>query len=271
VSSFPSKTFLLGEYCVLEGAPALLLAHEPMFRAEFHPDPQAASPFQVGSPAARLSERLGLDPRRFSFLDPHEGKGGFGASGAEFLAVARQDPAAPGSRSDFAWYAREAYLRLGDPGSGADLLVQAFAESSGLVSVGIGRHALEMLPARLGALVTLFRTGRKLPTHEHLRETGRASVRELCLYVEQARAACLAGNLEAFADAVKAFGGGLEKRGLLADHSAKALRGLGNGPLAAKGCGAMGSDVLLVLSRAPLHLARWAKDHSLVEVARVGI
>ncbi len=272
MNSFPSKTFLLGEYCVLEGAPALLLAHDPLFQSHFHESPQECSPFRNGSPAARLASQLGLDARRFSFHDPHQGKGGFGASGAEFLAVARQNPAAPLDPLEFAWHARAAYLNLGEAGSGADILLQAL-EKKCLLAIDISKRTLEELPLRLGAVITLFHTGIKLSTHEHLHTLRSPQVLDLVPLTLQARQAYLQGSCDLFAAAINAFGRGLADRGLLANHSAKALSELRSvdGILAAKGCGAMGNDVLLVLSRAPLPLRLWAKEHSLVEVAQLEI
>lgn len=267
--SFPSKTFLLGEYAVLGGAPALLLAHEPCFRVERSPE---GAGFPEGSPAWRLARELGLTGG-FTFHDPHPRRGGFGASGAEFLAVARLHPAAPAEPGAFAWFARDLYFAQGGRGSGADILAQASGQA-GLLLLRLAERRLEWLPAALGAQATLFHTGRKLATHEHLGSLPPEAMLAHAPEVERAASALRAGDLPAFASALQAYAAGLAASGLVAPHTQEALAALGElpGVLAAKGCGAMGSDVILVLSREPLPaLAGWAKAHSLVEAARAAI
>lgn len=268
--SFPSKTFLLGEYAVLGGGPALVLAHAPLFQGSFGAGAEPA--FPSGSPAYRLAQSLSLDPARFTFLDPHQKRGGFGASGAEFLTVAKLHPQAPEGQA-FAWFARELYFAHGGSGSGVDLLVQGFGKL-GPVLVRLEEKQLELLPATLGAELILFHTGLKLPTHEHLRSLSPSAMLRFAPEVERAQAALRQQDLASFASALRAFAQGLAESGFVAPHTAAALRPLQGmeGVLAAKGCGAMGSDVILVLGQGAIPgLAGWAKAHSLVEVARAAI
>ncbi len=253
--AFPSKTFLLGEYLVLEGGPALVLAHPPAFHGGQGP----GAGFAPASPAGRLALARGLDPKQFFFKDPHAGRGGFGASGAEFLTVAH----ALGCGEP--WQTWELYRELGLPGSGTDILVQAFApaEKISFVYVDQETRTLELRPpAALGLELTLFHTQKKLATHEHL-ATKLPSL---------AGAAAIVREEKNLVRAVRAYAEILESNGLVATHSQAALQDLKAEPTvqAAKGCGAMGSDVLLVLGQGA-KLEPWAKRHSLVEVLRVPI
>jgi mevalonate kinase len=90
--SAPSKTFLTGEYAVMVGGPALLLNTGPRFK--FSADHTGTSEAVItgipaGSPADTwLKQRAPLlEGWKLSFEDPHGGRGGFGASGAQFLFV----------------------------------------------------------------------------------------------------------------------------------------------------------------------------------------
>ena len=84
----PSKTFVLGEYSVLHGGPAILLASEPYFSLRLEEKNENKNPFHPLSPAGKLWE---LEPllktKSYLFSDPHHGLGGFGASSAEFIAL----------------------------------------------------------------------------------------------------------------------------------------------------------------------------------------
>src|SRR4051812_12557045 len=92
--SSPGKVFVLGEYAVLDGRPAVVASVGPRFSmdvregtAPFHPHPQ--------SPVARLmdwADRAGAydsSEMKLDFQDPFHGAGGFGASTAQFALAYR--------------------------------------------------------------------------------------------------------------------------------------------------------------------------------------
>ena len=55
--SFPSKTFLIGEYAVMEGAPAILVNTQPRFKFHIqHPVKKKSHPFHKNSPAGLFIE-----------------------------------------------------------------------------------------------------------------------------------------------------------------------------------------------------------------------
>ena len=91
--SVPSKTFLMGEYAVLEGMPAILINTCPRFlffvteqkKTASHPD----IPFSPKSPAGQWLRRYPEIGHAFCIKnqDPYGGQGGFGLSSAEFNMV----------------------------------------------------------------------------------------------------------------------------------------------------------------------------------------
>ena len=85
--SVPSKTFLLGEYSILNGGRALLINNEPRFSCSLVPteDSKGAQGFSQLGAAARLLQDIDLSGYSLHFQDPHEGQGGFGASGAQYI------------------------------------------------------------------------------------------------------------------------------------------------------------------------------------------
>lgn len=264
---FPGKTFLVGEYAVLEGGEAVLLGHGPQFHAEISAG-TASSPFHPESPAGRWLQEHPFEGT-IRFQDPHRGQGGFGGSGAEFLSAWAAERALPTSEEErhaFAWAAWEASRAF--PGSGADILTQAYgmnAEEHFLLRIDIPARQLEPLPLRGGGTISLFHTGKKLDTHGALRSRPPlplARLQEICL---RAAEATRAGNFEWLAGEINAYGKALSSLGLLAPHSAETLEKLKGmkGVLAAKGCGAMGADVLLVAHEPNAKLLGWALENSL--------
>jgi len=266
--SFPSKTFLLGEYAVLEGdIDALLLAHAPYFKAKILPE--ANSPFHPASQAGRW---LADHPRGIEFTDPHLGKGGFGGSGAEFLSAwfaGRKDPSTSSERATLAWQAWEASRKFS--GSGADIFVQAYGvnrRENFFLRLNLARRVCEeLIPKKSsGCVISLFHTGIKMPTHE-LKLPALLPMEDLRGIAARAASSLREGNFVGFAQGLQSYGDRLESLGLLAPHSAAALKQLRGkeGVLAAKGCGAMGSDVLLVAHRRA-SLESWEEENSLAQV-----
>lgn len=89
--SVAGKVFLLGEYAVLAGLPALVAAVPPRFRLSVSPESAPAETLptfpHAQSPMGRLRTwalNLGLPDPLFYFEDPLQGAGGFGASTAQF-------------------------------------------------------------------------------------------------------------------------------------------------------------------------------------------
>lgn len=263
--SFPGKTFLFGEYAVLEKASALLIATPPLFTAAFREASRQDGPFHPESLAGRFwrKESDFFRHKKLEFTDPYSGAGGLGASGAEFLSLYfrryENHPAlAPKERAFLAWECFQDLNAEGKRQSGADVLVQAYAmgrEDSPLLLLDIEKRELREILFK-GFVLSLFHTGRKLATHEHLKKE-RPSLNRL-IQICRHGAASFSENAEengkSLVAILNATGKELECLSLVADSTRHWLEELRKQEqlLAAKGCGAMGADVICALSREPL-------------------
>ena len=264
-ATVPGKTFLVGEYLAVVGGPSLLLATSPRFDAAFEREP-GASGFHPESPAGRFwtARELGR-AWRGRWRDPYSGRGGLGASTAQFAcawALAEPDALRDWPRL-LAAYRQHAWDGRGAPPSGADLQAQI---EGGLCVVqdGAPRRAPWPFPE---IKLSLFRTGAKLATHAHLAQAAAAEwpidrLRAIC---GEALAAVASADADRFARALQDYGDALARADLCADRTRRLLddarSALGPALVAAKGCGAMGADVAL-LAHAPgasRAVAAWAE------------
>lgn len=254
--SVPSKTFLIGEYAVLNGGQAIVMGHRPRFQLFVRKDGLGlCEGIHPKSPAGQWMRKF---PDRFKevsvrFIDPHAGRGGFGASSAQFvLAYAFQQspsdsflpqPVLP----DALW---QAYRSLdhgdGQLPSGADVMAQLLGQSA---LVGTTPLRTEARPWPFADFkVLFFATGHKVATHEHLRE--RLPVSDRLLEISETAATQFRASESAgFLQSIIGYGEELERlhlvtaatRGLIAEVASL------NDVMAVKGCGALGADVLAVV------------------------
>lgn len=283
--SIPAKTFLVGEYLALSGGPSVVVTTAPVFTFSWlHEDsrsPELNHPFHSESPAARFLKGISLRSGRISidFNDPYRGSGGFGGSTAEFLgawmlsrwldgeAIAStdtewcvevrdyQDQICPIWTSERLGGGRfmdvlNAYAVFEPRASGADLLAQL---TGGIAIWDRNKQVMrkQVWPFE-GLELSLLRTGRKVKTHEYLKTVGPLAVeahRELELWVQDSIQAFAFADADRLIAAVRGVSKTLEAYGLVAEHTLQALRDLADisGVRAAKGCGAMGADVVAVL------------------------
>lgn len=267
----PSKVFLLGEYAVLAGSPALVAAVGPRFKLkvsaynEEEDSSRESSPFHRESPAGRLlkfAESQGLPALTMEWIDPHFGAGGFGASTAQFalLYLAYAQRANWSRRWQDVW---KLYRELSSGESilpsGADLVAQwqggvSFFDSD-------DSFLRDVWPLFNSASFLVFSAtqieGRKVPTHEHLKSfAGDEGLRRLqevsnqlqkplisgISAVQEGGLAALGKALSEYAEVLSASG--LEVESCRADRFAlKALPGV----LGVKGAGALQSDARVVL------------------------
>jgi len=253
VLSAPSKTFLVGEYAVLHQAPGLVLNTGPRFELEVRPGRGLVEGIPDGSPAAKwLEQRRPLLAKwDLSFVDPHRGTGGFGASGAQFLLSHTFTTCLQSSFSKLAegfglrdvWHDHQVLSE--HRGSGADVLSQ-FAGGVAKVYVTNGSaQALNWPYPDLG--FGILRTHQKVPTHEHLQSLERAP---LSLLVPAAHS-CVEefgqGPSELFLSRLRVFSRSLREFQLQAPTTVSLVNVLEQQEwcLMAKGCGALGADTVL--------------------------
>jgi mevalonate kinase len=252
----PAKTFLVGEYAALSGAPAILLTTTPCFELsltgqkschEIHPD----------SPAGRWWAANHLSHIGLQWHDPYQGCGGLGASSAQFLGAylaSRHLQNKPDQKKDLAQQALlQAYVQSAWDGqgvcpSGYDVLAQS---GFGCVYIDQKKALIQNYSWPFSDIsFLLLHTGQKLRTHHHLQTMVLPShMGPLMDIVDQARTAFEQSESHLLTTAVNAYHKHLAQLGLVAAHSMEQIAWLKEHPdvLAVKGCGAMGADVLLLL------------------------
>lgn len=285
--SVAGKTFFVGEYLALDGGPSILVTTAPRFELRLRETPNGGEseaavadghmtklPFAHESPAGRYFKKHHPSFRGYQleFRDPHSGKGGLGASTAQFASLyafvhglKAIEPHTFDWRQLLIDYRDVAWDGEGAAPSGADLVAQL----SGNITWFDGKECkARSLGWKFPFLdFTLVRTGVKLATHEHLRKHQAAPCEALRGVVKKAAEAFETGQEGLLITSVQEYAQALSDAGFVADGTREILRGLSDVPAvrAAKGCGAMGADIVLVLhdkDRAGL-IRSWAKDKGL--------
>jgi hypothetical protein len=192
------------------------------------------------------------------FSDPHEGRGGFGASTAQIALLQgfKEGYETLRSQSQFDFDLRRLhrqYLQLAHtPGSGtlpsgADLLAQF---QGGLVEINFETAKIQRQSWPFPQWqVLFFATGSKLATHEHLQQLHEPDLSSLRQIYHRAMAA-LANQVAAeFAQAFGDYQQNLFNNGWESESTGHFIKQINQleGVVGSKGCGAMGSDVIAVL------------------------
>jgi mevalonate kinase len=271
ILSCPAKTFLIGEYVALDGGPSLLLSTGPRFQLTVRSGDAAALPWHPASPAGVLADKHEEELKgwTFDFLDPYHGRGGLGASSAQFVLLYAflNDFTAPlDLRALLRDYRACAWNGEGTPPSGADVIAQVTGGVTYFDGLTFTAERLAWPFPEIG--FTLIRTGVKLATHEHLREGTLAPHSTLRTIVIEARKAFDSGDEMRLIEAVNACALVLRQSGLTAPATTDLLDQMRDNHeifWASKGCGAMGADIILVLHpRAQTDaVASWAKGRGL--------
>jgi mevalonate kinase len=237
-----SKTFLIGEYAIFNHAPALIWPTPPYFTYTF----EGQSTFHPESPAGRLQKIYPTTPISFT---PH-GLKGLGQSSAEFLSMylaAHPEITLPMQTEEAhqAWLNYQTHQPM--TASGADLIAQCL---DGPHFIQVDPWQAEPAPWPFPNLTwCLVHTGQKLATHQHLQEN--ISIpKALSTLAHQSKEAYETEDEKRFLDCVKSYQATLEAHDLSAPYTIALIHALKNDEsvLAAKGCGAMGSEVLWVIS-----------------------
>jgi mevalonate kinase len=260
----PSKTFLVGEYAVLNGGPALIVNTQAAFHVRIHRGQGLAAGIHRQSPAGQfLRENQALFSRYdLEFLDPHQGRGGLGASSAQFLAawVFREMSLTDSIKSlhgqqwplpafrDF----KNTLAKHQQEGSGADLLAQAVGAVAVLRMQPLQSQRRRWPFAEEG--FAIFRTGTKVNTHDHLKDMQHntsvaLTSSNLVAISNQAVQSFEAADWSGFVQDLRAFRQAQTQLGLVADSTLQILKKLDDQPGVefAKGSGSLGADTVVVL------------------------
>ena len=269
VVSAPGKLFLVGEYAVLEGAPAVVAAIDRRVTGRHVAGAAASSPLIAEAVRVVRDHLGGRLPDGAPQLDSSpllvgDRKLGLGSSAAAAAAAVGAMLSAAGEdlRSSYRLAFKLAYLAhraaQGGRGSGADVAAAVFG---GLIRYA-RPPAADPIVGTIAALpveLVVFSTGSPSPTVDHLRAVERLATREPSLHAtrmsglrmaaETFVGACEAGDAGGLIAAADAAGAELDALGRDADFpivipalgfAARLARDLGG---AAKPSGAGGGDV----------------------------
>jgi len=275
--SIPSKTFLLGEYLVLSGGPGIVVNTAPSFHVYISNEAnQATGKYRGFDPQSPAGKFLDKNQNIFQdviidFQDPHEGKGGFGASSAQFAAMyaLKHNIDELDLQSLIEEFQELAWDGTGFAPSGVDLISQ--------IQGGITyfhRNTLELKSFTwpfTDIHFCLLHTGNKLATHEHLKDLNHFSDEKLIEIVETAYSALEDNKSSDFVSAIQSYRSALHRENLIHDHTLSLLEKADKLPgiLASKGCGALGADVILLIYETG-HLdplTQWAIKENLAMIA----
>lgn len=267
ILSVPGKSFIAGEYLALKEGPSLVFTSRPRFELRVHPGSGVMKGVHPDSPAGKLvaDHQAYFKNHDLEFFDPYHGRGGWGASTAQFLTVFvvnewRDSCELETLKSlsisrllDYYW--KYAWNGEGARPSGADLIAQykgsltLFEKRAGLISVYKWPFS--------DIDFALIPTGEKLATHEHLRSLGSFDERGLESAVKTLQHGLQTADSAEFVAGVQANGQALSDLGFVAEKTAVLLKRLAAIPsvLAVKGCGALGADVVLAVFQRPQRAA----------------
>ncbi len=241
--NIPSKTFLMGEYTVLNDGSALVLAHEPFFivknkipKKTLHPE----------SPAGKFLKQKSKE-QNFSFFDPHKQSGGFGSSTAEYLAAYKSVfPDASIDEILKTYFKNFEEVKIKP--SGADLCVQSYYKKGVLeYKKKPLDHSLYDWPFK-DLDILIFKTKDKIKTHSHLDVVYLKNLRTLGVIAKKAIDFFKVGDSLGFLNSVDLFTKEQAMQRLLHKNTIRLIYEVNQikGVHTSRGCGAMGADVLTV-------------------------
>ncbi len=251
--TIPSKTFLLGEYAVLEQGKAILASTHPNFIIEFsRADTQSSFGILPESPTQQFIDD---HPSTFKhchleYLDPHISRGGFGSSSAQFLSAyayhaqnTEQTIELPALLETF-WHYHQHGERLP---SGADIAAQWHG---GILAYDRNAFTCQALRWPFEELdFVIIKTHLKIATHKHLETLPNQPFTDLHDLVIQGESALINHQSDQWVNTVNAYQTALHQLGLSHPDIQVPLASIQTlpGVLAVKGCGALGADVFYVV------------------------
>lgn len=250
--SIPAKTFLLGEYAAVAEASAIVVTTTPCFELSLtseaglhgiHPESPAGLWWQQ-----RKHSKVGL-----SWYDPYAGRGGLGASSAQFLASywasCYVEGKIPNEQSMLEAYYQSSWTGKGLRPSGYDVMAQS---QRGCVYINKKNGVTQSYGWPFQDLsFVLIHTGVKLATHHHLQDTTLPSqIDSLSNLVDEAKEAFEQNDSQQLINCVNSYHEQLANLNLVAEHTLNLIEQFKHYPevLAVKGCGALGADILLLIT-----------------------
>lgn len=277
IISIAGKVFILGEYAVLASRPAVVAAVGPRFFLRHNsfstPGGTLLEDFHPQSPVGRLSRSLDQTHElgEYLFYDPHEGRGGFGASSAQFALVDYLH----GNRSWTSAYQtyRDFYSGERVPPSGADLVTQWLG---GVQVFDPAKMSANDVSSKIDwSDVLVFscthQANRKTPTHEHLGALSEIDTlaEKLSPVLDRGIASIQAGDSQGLGSALGVYADILHEVGLEDPQAYQDRKAFQAFPEVAgvKGAGAMLSDLMIVLLQPGVRKNRLDRVQAIVDEA----
>ncbi len=249
--SIPAKTFLLGEYAAVAEASAIVLTTAPCFELSLIAE-QGLLGIHPESPAGLWWRKQALN-QGLAWHDPYIGRGGLGASSAQFLASylasCSLQNKTPGLNNMLSAYYQSSWTGKGLRPSGYDVIAQS---QQGCVYINKQNKIIQSYDWPFHDLAFfLIHTGVKLATHHHLQETALPpKIDYLSALVDEAKQAFEEADAQRLITCINRYHEQLAQLNLVAEHSLKLIKQFKEYPevLAVKGCGALGADILLLIT-----------------------
>lgn len=247
----PAKTFLLGEYLALQGGPAILLATNPCFSIELIKERKLVN-IHANSPAGLFWQHSTANVG-FIFHDPYQEIGGLGASSAQFVGAVKAYCRYENQPFDEEYllnrYYQFAWTKQGIRPSGYDVIAQTRG-----ACVYINRSKKQTIEYNWNfpdLALFLVHTGKKIATHQHLNCLSTLNLgNKVTTIVDNARTAFEQTNSQQLVDSINDYFQQLKELNLVALHTNELINQIKKEPffLAAKGCGALGADIILLIA-----------------------
>jgi mevalonate kinase len=253
----PGKTFLVGEYAVLVGGKALVVATAPYFETQF--DHKHTAAVHPSSAAGLLLKSKGQTNLEIDAVVSSYGVGGFGQSTAEFIATwfklnEMHRAEVPIILKDIFNQYRDLFdlspdLQKIKP-SGADLITQLMGKMTYFDPEVTHSKSMNWVFPELD--FDIITTGVKVPTHEHLASLNLKSLEPLCDLSDAVLTSYLCIDRDGFIELMKEWSLRLAELGLQHNHSLDLKKLLEKCPeiLTAKPNGALGADTITVFYNA---------------------
>ena len=252
--SCPAKTFIVGEYAVLDEGPAIVLNTSPRFTCRIQKNSSIDQiNLSENSPAGQWVKKHPQDFQsvHLEWLDDYSVRGGLGFSSAQFnilyaysfiLREGHIDHIAPQE----VW---RSYRKLNFEGfipSGADIITQWVG---GVTIFEQSPLSIESLTSSLPDLdCMILRTGDYFETYKYLKSFQPEDMSELKKIAEIAVTAMKQRDENAFISAINDYRKSLKRKNYITDKSDKILNRLEKTKeiKALKACGAMGAETIIV-------------------------
>lgn len=259
--SVPSKTFLSGEYNVLFGGSSLIINTEKRFFLEYtKSDTKKIDGIKRKSPAGRL---ISMFPQVFSkcfikFHDNYSKSGGFGASSAQFVMCYKVYSMLTGQTISIPQFLKIYKICASNNDninnveqsispSGADCVSQFIGNITYFNSKNNTTNQLNWPFEEFDFLI--FKTLKKTITHRHLLRLRKFDTQLLELNTLYIYKGLISKNINYLSKGITGFYHTLKSHNLVSNNTKLIIKHLKTieGFVAAKGCGALGSDTIIVI------------------------